>query len=149
MGLGKQIEFVLKDATSALLRLWLAQPEKNPEPPYKRILFIRYGGIGDMILSLPVFRASKEKFNAVKIDVLCDRSNAAPILKTDWVDSISYYDKSPQKIIQLIYTLRKKNYDYVVNLIPYASFTFGLLARLIAPHAVRAAADQEEYSCST
>ena len=145
MGFGKQIEFVLKNATSAVLRLWLAQPEKKPDVSFKRILFIRYGGIGDMILSLPVFRAAKERFKTVKIDVLCGHSNAAPIRDMNFVDSINYYEKAPHKILKLIFTLRKKNYDYVCNLVPYPSFTFGILARLTAPHAVRVAADQKQY----
>jgi ADP-heptose:LPS heptosyltransferase len=145
MRLGKQLEIGLKELTAATLRQLLAQPPRNPQPPFERILFLRYGGIGDMILSLPVFRAAKARFPGVEIDVLCDRKNGGVLAGNRLVDHVYWYQKQPLEIAGLVAQLRSRRYDYLCNLVVYPSFTFGMLARLIGPGAIRAAGDQERY----
>ena len=142
----KRLEIGLKHAASAGLRAALTQPPRTPEPPYGRILFFRYGGIGDMILSLPVFRAVRARFPHAWIEVLCDAKNRAPLAGTGLVDDIAVYDKKPQRVARLMTQLRERRYDYICNLIAYPSFTFGMLARLIGPGAVRAAGDQDRFA---
>lgn len=146
MKFGKRLEITLKNSASAIIRSLAEQPPRMPCPPYRRILFIRYGGIGDMILSLPVFRAARAKFPGTEIDVLCDPKNAAPLQGAGLVDHIALYDKNPQKTAQMVASLRRRKYDYIDNLVVYPSFTFGILARLIGPTAIRAAGDQERFS---
>ena len=99
-----------------------------------------------MILSLPVFRAARERHPLARIDVLCDRKNAGPVLGTGLVDHIYIYEKNPWKITRLVLALRRVHYDYIINLVVYPSFTFGKLAQLVGPHAVRVAGDQGRFS---
>ena len=143
---GKQFETSLKNFTSAILSFFLKQPQLKPTPPYSRILFLRYGHIGDMILSLPLFRATRTKYPHAQIDVICDLKNANPLKENPIVDNVYFYEKNFLKIIRLIIKLRKKKYDYICNLVAYPSFTFGILARLIGPKSVRAGGDQEQFS---
>ncbi len=42
-----------------------------------RILIIRPGGIGDAVLLLPVFKALRDKFPEVQIDVLCEKRGSS------------------------------------------------------------------------
>jgi heptosyltransferase I len=142
----KKLETVFKNFTSALLKFILKQPQIKPKQPYSHILFLRYGHIGDMILSLPIFRAVRAKYPNVQIDVICDFKNANPLEENPTVDDVYFYEKNFFKIIQLILKLRKKKYDYICNLVAYPSFTFGILARLIGPNAVRAGGDQEQFT---
>jgi ADP-heptose:LPS heptosyltransferase len=143
---GKQLETGFKDFTSALLSFFLKQPPAKGTPPYQRILFLRYGHIGDMILSLPLFHAVRSKHPDAQIDVICDLKNANPLEENPIVDNVYFYEKNFLKIIRLIFKLRKKKYDYICNLVAYPSFTFGIVARLIGPKAVRAGGDQEQFS---
>lgn len=146
MSSGKQLETGFKNFISSILKFFLKQPHINPTPPYSRILFIRYGHIGDMILSLPIFRAVRAKYPDAQIDVICDPKNASPLKENPVVDNVYFYKKNFFKIIILIFKLRKKNYTYICNLVAYPSFTFGILARLIGPKTVRAGGDQEQFN---
>jgi ADP-heptose:LPS heptosyltransferase len=146
MSRGKKIETGFKNFTSAILIFFLKQPKINPTPPYSRILFLRYGHLGDMILSLPLFRAVRAKYPDIQIDVICDLKNANPLEENPIVDNVYFYEKNIFRIIRLILKLRKKKYGYICNLVAYPSFTFGILARLIGPKAVRAAGDQEQFN---
>ena len=143
---GKLFETGFKNFTSVLLSFFLKQPHIKPTPPYSRILFLRYGHIGDMILSLPIFSAVRAKYPDAQIDVICDLKNANPLEENPIVDNVYFYEKNFLKIIRIIFKLRKKKYDYICNLVAYPSFTFGILARLIGPKAVRAGGDQEQFS---
>lgn len=146
MSLGKRLETTLKNMTTGALRIFLAQRPRAADPPFKRILFIRYGGIGDMILSLPVFRAARARFPDSQIDVLCDAKNLGPLQGARLADHIDVYDKHPHRVLALISRLRRRDYDVICNMVVYPSFTFGILARLIGPRAVRIAGDQERFS---
>ena len=68
MNPGKRIEHFLKDLMTKILRGALEQKPRKPQPPYNRILFFRFDVLGDMILSLPVFRATRDASPAAKID---------------------------------------------------------------------------------
>lgn len=146
MSIGKWLENGFKNVSAVMLRFFLAQPAREPHPPYKRILFIRYGRIGDVILSLPVFRAARARFPDSEIDVLCDAQNARLLISNELIDNVYFYQKLPHRIARLIGRLHRKNYDYICNLGVYPSFTFGILARLIGPKAVRTAGDQGRFS---
>jgi ADP-heptose:LPS heptosyltransferase len=145
MGFAKQIEHGIKQISSGVIRELLSQQDHKPTVRNKRILLMRYGHIGDMILSLPVFRTIRSNLPNAKIDVLCDPANISPVLDSGYVDHIYVYDKLPLNTMKLVRKLRHKKYDYIGNLIAHPSFTFGLLARLIGPHAIRSAGEQGEY----
>ncbi len=142
----KRLEQSLKNGATAILTALVKHPARQPPPPYERILFIRYGGIGDMILSLPVFRAARAGHPQAQIDVLCARKNMSPLIGTNLADHIDVYEKQPQRVVRTIMRLRRRRYDYICNLVAYPSFTFGALARLIGPEALCAAGDQERFS---
>ena len=146
MKLGKRLEIGLKRAVSSIFRMLGRTEPISPPETIRRVLFIRYGGIGDMILSLPVFRAARARHPQAMIDVLCDRKNAGPLLGTGLADRVFCYEKNPFKVTRLVLTLRRRRYDYIVNLVAYPSFTFGILAQQIGPRAVRVAGDQGEFA---
>ncbi len=146
MKIGKRIEIGLKKALFAVIRLILPKRTCPVDTATNRILFLRYGRIGDIILSMPVWRATRRKNPDATIDVLCDRRYAGLLEGTGLVDSVFFYEKNPLDIVRLIRQLRQNRYDRIINLVAYPSFTFGLLARLIGPNAVRAAGDQGQYA---
>src|SRR3989304_3526579 len=116
MGFPKQLEYTLKKITTSLLRLFFKQPQVKPAPPFHRILFIRYGHIGDMILSLPVFRAARTRNPDAQIDMLCDVMNAGLLKNYKPINNAYFYEKGFTKIIRLLRRLRKIKYDNLSNL---------------------------------
>lgn len=146
MSLLKSIEKKIKSLLSGTLRFFLEQPPRNSDQPVNKILFIRYGGLGDMILSIPVFKQVKIEHPNAEIDVLCDKKNVSPIDGINIIANLFFYEKNLFKTISLIRKLRKRKYDYIINLIVYPTFTFSLIARLAGKDSIRIATDQKEYS---
>ena len=142
----KTIEKKFKKILSGALRFFLEQPPKITGQPINKVLIIRYGGIGDMILSIPVFKQIKAEHPNAEIDVLCDKKNVSPVEAAGLIDNIFFYEKIFFKTILLIRNLRRRKYNYIINLVVYPTFTFSLIARLAGKHSVRIAADQEEFS---
>ncbi len=145
MSLLKTSEKKLKDLLSGILQFFLKQHSENPGQPVNKILFIRYGGLGDMILSIPVFKQVKAEHPNAEIDVLCDKKNVSPIEGTNIVNNIFFYEKNLFKTISLIRKLQRRKYNYIINLVVYPTLTFSLISRLAGKHSVRVAADQEEF----
>jgi ADP-heptose:LPS heptosyltransferase len=146
MNPGKKIEHFIKDLMTKILRGALEQKPREPQPPYQRILFFRFDVLGDMILSLPVYRATRDALPGAEIDVLCSRKNLILLQDATLADRLLIADKNPLTWIKLIIQMRKRKYDLIINLVTHPSFTFGLIARLGGPEAVRIAGDQEKFS---
>jgi ADP-heptose:LPS heptosyltransferase len=142
----KWFEHFVKNAVSQLLKAGLKQKPRIPKPPYRRILFLRYDALGDMILSFPIYRATRAAFPDSKIDVLCSPKNVTLLEGSSLANTLLVAGKNPLDLIKLIVHIRRENYDLVVNLVTRPSFTFGILARLGGSKSVRIAGDQEQFS---
>ena len=146
MKIGKSLEHLIKNSIAALLKAALEQKPKVPQPPFRRILFLRFDALGDMILSFPVYRATRTALPLAEIDVLCSRKNIILLKGSILADNLLVAEKNPLKILKLIQNIRSKKYDLIINLVTRPSFTFGLVARLGGPKSVRIAGDQEQFT---
>jgi len=146
MNVGKKIEHLLKNSIAALLRAALEQKPQIPHSPYKRILFMRFDALGDMILSFPVYRAARAALPDTEIDVLCSRKNVILLQESNLTDNLLIAAKNPLDLIKLILSIRKRKYDLIINLVTRPSFTFGFVARLGGPKSVRISGDQVQFS---
>lgn len=102
MKLGKKIEHILKNSIAALLRALLEQEPKIPKSPYKRILFLRFDALGDMILSFPVYRATRNAIPETEIDVLCSQKNIILLKKTSLANNLLVASKNPLDLFSSI-----------------------------------------------
>jgi ADP-heptose:LPS heptosyltransferase len=146
MKIGKKIEQLIKNFIAAILRAILEQKPRTPKPPYKRILFLRFDALGDMILSFPLYRAARVALPDAEIDVLCSKKNVILLEGSNLADNLFVSEKNPLNLIKLIREIRKREYDLIINLVTRPSFTFGLVARLGGPNSVRIAGDQEQFA---
>jgi len=146
MKIGKKIEHLIKGSVAILLRAILEQKPKSPQPPFQRILFLRFDALGDMILSFPIYRATRVALPEIAIDVLCSSKNVILLKDSDLVDTLLVAGNNPIELFKLILEIRKRNYDLIINLVTRPSFTFGLVSRLGGPKAVRIAGDQEQFA---
>ena len=80
-----------------------------------KILIIRLGRIGDMILSVPLFNQLGSNLPDVEIDVLASRDNYKILEYVDFVDNVYRWDKNPLKLVSLISKLRSKKYDVILE----------------------------------
>lgn len=88
----------------------------------KKILFIRIDRIGDLVLSTPLLRVLKKRFNASELTVLASVANQALVINNPHVDKIIVYD-SRQKLmdkIRLLGRLREYGFDLVID--PYVDY---------------------------
>lgn len=145
MSIGKKIELFFKKILSFLIRIFFKVQVRPPSPPYNRILFIRFDVLGDMIISLPVLRASRMNQSDSQIDIVCSFRNNSVVQHSGYVNNTYITTKNPFRNILLIFKLRKNHYDLIVNLVTRPSLTYGILAGFIGPNSVRVASDQKTY----
>ncbi|MCK9425600.1 MAG: glycosyltransferase family 9 protein [Ignavibacteriaceae bacterium] len=101
----------------------------------KKILVVRqHNQLGDLLASVSVFRALKEKFPSAKVAVIVSPTNKNALHKSKFIDELFVFDKSKifsfDYIKKMIHFLRK---DYDLAIVPVTvsiSFTSNLLCRV-------------------
>ena len=78
----------------------------------RRILILRPGGMGDMILLLPVIRILRNSFPDAVIDLVCERRNLEVLTLADLDCNALPYDGNPARFI---HALRSNNYDVALD----------------------------------
>ncbi len=83
--------------------------------PPQRILIFRKSSLGDVILTLPVIRALRDRFPDAQIDYLT-RSRYAPIVQHDpAINNIITFSDNPS-FLKSVRGLRRKRYDLFIDL---------------------------------
>ncbi len=121
----------------SLLKLFLEKSPKefNNEKP-KNILIIRqHNQFGDMMATIPLFRAVKKKFPKSRLTVMASNINYFGVSAAPYIDELFVFDKSRlfdfEYLMLLKKVLRAKKYDLVI--VPSTvsiSFTSHLFAGL-------------------
>lgn len=102
----------------------------NPDN-IKRVLFLRYDVLGDMICTFPAMKYLKSALPNVKIDVLASKSNSFLIENDDVINQIYKFDGKIFSNIMFLLELRKNKYD-VIFATYYINLTKnGILANLL------------------
>lgn len=102
---------------------------------YKNILVVDFGGIGDLVLSIPFLRGLKSSFPSADVSILC-AERAGPILKDQpYIDNLLLSPIELFSLLKISLSLRKRRFDIAINLMPetsyYASIKMYLLFALI------------------
>ncbi len=89
---------------------------KNP-----RLLIIKLSSLGDIILSTPGIRAIREKFPRHKISLLVAEESKDVLLRSNYIDELLVVDtknkdKGLKGLLGIARTLRKRNFDIVIDL---------------------------------
>ncbi len=121
---------------------------KYPVDPEKinSILILRPDKLGDMIVTVPVIHAIKEKFPHIRLEVVASPKNKIIIENDPNVDGLHLYRKNISKDAPLIAKLRKAGFDIVYDAITLDSVTGLLLTRLIGKKSVWAASRKMSFS---
>jgi ADP-heptose:LPS heptosyltransferase len=93
----------------------------------KKILFLRYDRIGDMIITTPVFRELKRVYPQIEISVLASKSNQLVLKNNPYIKNV-YLNHKNNFLSDLwtLFYLRKNNFDVCIefdhSVIPHAIF---------------------------
>ncbi|MGQ9661431.1 MAG: glycosyltransferase family 9 protein [Kiritimatiellia bacterium] len=102
-------------------------PPPTPPSAVRRVLVIRPGGIGDMVLLLPVLRRIREAWPSARIDVACERRNAAVLALTSLEVHPLVYDAQPLAFLSRLAS--GPHYDVAVDTEQFHHFS-AIFARL-------------------
>lgn len=127
----------MKKLVNFLFKLiWGVKPDHDFDlGKVNRILVVRqHNQIGDLIVSIPLFKALKEKYPVAHITLIASTANYKAFEKNPLVDKLFVFDKN--KIFNLRYlkelrNILRNNYDVViVPSVTSLSFTSNILSRL-------------------
>jgi len=133
-----------KPVKSTVAKLAAVRPAPYPDNP-QRILVVREGGFGDIILTVPILNTLRRLYGPkVQIDFLVRR----PIFKL--IEGFDKVDRSFAKggglgyALKTIRAMRKCRYQVVIDLVSSPSLSFALWILRAAPGAHRVGGDKAE-----
>ena len=91
-----------------------------PAGQVRHILVIRPGGMGDMIVLLPVIRLLQKHFTNARIDIACEKRNLDVLRLSGISCHASAYDANP---LAFLNTLRKGAYDIALDTEQFHNFS--------------------------
>ncbi len=122
------LNYILKP----LLRKSPYEPKSIPEKEIKNILIVKqHNQLGDMLCSLPLFAAVKNKFPGANITLVASKDNFEIFNPEagNYFDRLLLFDKStPKSIIKFIRILRNKEYE--IGIVP-STVSFSHTSHLI------------------
>jgi lipopolysaccharide heptosyltransferase II len=117
---------------------WRATQSCRQEPAIvKRILFVKFWGIGSIILAEPTLRYLRKKYPQARLDFLTLAQNQGLFALIPHADCVYYLDfcylwRFLFSAISLIVQLRRRRYDLIIDADFFANFS-ALISRLANP----------------
>ncbi|MFH1621995.1 MAG: lipopolysaccharide heptosyltransferase II [Candidatus Omnitrophota bacterium] len=81
----------------------------------KRILIIKIGGLGDLILATPSFKMLRHKFSKATISLLVNSDYESIIKDCPYIDEIIPFDRKKKELMQLVKDLKKQKFDVSID----------------------------------
>jgi ADP-heptose:LPS heptosyltransferase len=131
----KVTDFLLGGLFCWLLTRWLSLRIDDHFTPVhlegcRRILLIRPGGIGDMVVLLPAIALLKQRFPDAAMDIICEKRNQAVLGLMGLENTALPYDAHP---LRLLAKLLRTRYDVAVDTEQFHHFSAVFAALSGAP----------------
>jgi ADP-heptose:LPS heptosyltransferase len=98
----------------------------------RKVLFLRPGKLGDLIVATPFFKLIKTHEPSIRIVIACSPQNSIIVQNNPFVDEIRVVNfHSLMDVIRLILWIRKQHISHLIDLIPGFSRTSTLIARFV------------------
>ena len=112
----------------------IKKPENIITKENSRILLLRQDRIGDVLISTPFFRNLRNQYPKAEIDILLGKNNLGTWKGiSHFFNNYFIYDKKLLSTLRVLFRLRRRHYDVVVDLMDKRSKTSELLIKLIKP----------------
>jgi len=131
-----------------VLRLFLHNPSVRVPldiGKLRKILILRYDRIGDIVVTMPIFRILKKANPNIVVGVVASPSNAELILHNPHVDHIYILHSQWIPLAREIRAANREHYDLVLNFIFNRTTSGGILANIIAPRSTKIGQGAEKY----
>ncbi len=116
------------------------------QPSLKKILIIQTAFLGDVILATSLIEKLHQHYPESGIDFLLRKGNEKILAGHPFLEEVLVFDKKSGKyknLVKLIFRIRKRNYDLVINVQRY--FTTGLIT-LLSGAPIKAGFDKNPLS---
>ena len=103
----------------------------QPSATTRKVLVISFAGIGDCVLTTPLFRVLSEQMPAAKIDVLVRWPGATDLLRgCPYLNEI-FCERNTLGKLGLLWRLRRTHYDISINAYPQSKIEYRIIAWFI------------------
>ncbi len=114
--------------------------DKNKNEQNMKILFLRPGKLGDMIVATPLFKAIKVQIPNSIIAVVASPYNQVIVRHNQHINILKVVNfHSLFSLIKLIVWIRKEKFNWVIDLTPEISTTSSIIARLVRSSRIKIA----------
>ncbi|WP_391528196.1 glycosyltransferase family 9 protein [Photorhabdus akhurstii] len=130
--LNRKRNYFLKSLKFNFLKLFVDKIRRDNfiSSDIKKVLFLRDDDkIGDMIVSTPVFRELNKK--GIKLHVLSGKANYCVIESNPYIGRVYFYPQKTFAIIKLAFSLRKENFDLIIDMGEQIPIIYLLFIRII------------------
>ncbi len=111
----------------------------------RSILILRYDKIGDMVVTLPVFRILKSRNPHLRLGVLASKVNAEVVVGNKDIDDLYTLPGRPFAVLRFLWQVRKQRYDVVLDFIFNRMSSGGLVCNLACANAVKVGMGPDKY----
>ena len=124
--------------------LFRVRKPRRAVAPFKSVLFLRPGKLGDITVATPIFALIKKYLPTVHIAVACAESNNVMVQHHPHIDEMINlnFHRIPS-LLKLIRLMRKRAYDMVVDLSPGMSSTNFFVLQLGGRRSILVGCDKE------
>lgn len=107
----KALDAIVGRAACLLPQRRSATGDRPVDPPPRRVLVIRPGGIGDAVLFIPMLQQLRRAWPEAELDLLMERRNAGVLAGTGLADHLFRYDRFPGDLLRVL----RRRYDVVID----------------------------------
>ena len=108
-----------------------------------KLLVLMNQKIGDMIVCSPILREIKSAYPKAELHVLASEVNKELVLSSPYVDKVHVYKNQWQKLLPLLLTLRKLNFDVAIELEYKVVSRIIILLRIVNPNCILSVSKDE------
>lgn len=129
VSLMRQLDEWLGPPLVRLTRLarWLehGRPQMPPHP--RRILVMKFWGLGSLVQGIPAFRALRERYPEAEVDLLTIRGNERLFAGQDlfthvWTVDLRGFASFARDSLRRLFQVRRRDYDLILNFEGYARY---------------------------
>jgi len=108
-----------------------------------KFLILMHQNIGDMIVCSPILRELKKAYPECNLQVIASKTNQEIAITNPYIDVVHLYQNKWNKLLPLLFKLRRQNFDVAVELEAKIVTRVVLMLRIISPKFILSVSKRE------